>query len=421
MRRSFLRCSNGFSLIELSISLALLGLVTGATISLMTNSNGVSSLGSGVFYQDQIDTSIQGFLKANFRLPCPDVNSDGVEDCSITGTKVSTGSLPVSTLQLSFPSDQKWRLPIAYGIFRGMQPSGTDDLGIVSSQRYTKIPSQHPPLCPPGTAVESCDIGDPGFNAPAELETDDLVTMNVLDVCYALLTADDGTSSGVVTSLLHSGLTDSATRSNVAYAFSWSSTPIIISGSDILESRQYPANPLRFLPSGISQLGSDDLTEVKSFSSLAETFECSERLGDSALARQSASTLMTNEYLNRVRLAHMKMLHQDAQGSVDAAERRIVFASVDMVLATASLVVTIAEAFQGNPVAAINVAVTTLELANAVAAIPLATANRDDAAAWLIHIQTSALTPSRSRLKSAGERLVDARSVADIVQRRGRL
>lgn len=412
--------SYGFTLVEMAVSLVILGVVVGgATTMLGRSASHSSDAFAGNFAVNSFDQAIMGFFRANHRLPCPDVTEDGIEDCTFDGSAVAVGVLPLSTLQLSLPPREKWRLPIAYGIYRGK--SADSDLGVSSAARYTSIPDSHSAFCPPGTADSDCDLDDPGLDSTTTLVTTDNITLNVLDSCSAITRARIE-SSTVDKTLLHTGTSSAdVAAANIAYALTWSTTPALFSGTTILESRQGLDNSLRFYPPGPSPENSDDLTLGKTFNSLAQAMDCAERSGDAGLTLQSTSTLMTSEYLNRVRLAHLNMIKADRESAVSDAEREVVFATIDTLLSAASLALAIAEGTEGNPVAIANVALTAIEVANAAAGVGLAADSLIEAEDDLEYLNTNILPLARTRLNDAGDGMTEARSIALVVQERGRL
>lgn len=219
---------------------------------------------------------------------------------------------------------------------------------------------------------------------------------------------------------MHSGFSDSDSgRTNVAYAFAWSSTAQLLSGDNLLESRQ-GGNPLRFFPAGVSPEGSDDLTQVRSFLELSQALDCSSRFGDVDLTFNTAATLMTSELLNRTRLAHMKIFEDDAKDAVKSAERDVLFGVVDVALATAGVKYAIAEGTQGNPVAAVQIAVSIAELANTIAGTVLTAIALADAISFRGDVE-GIVALSRSRLNDNGDRMIRAQDVAELVQQRGQL
>ena len=447
--------SRGFTLVELSIGLLIMGMIIGVAVTAVTRIVATPDQGGfvGGFDKARVDAAVTGFMRANHRLPCPDSDGDGVENCSDGGTPVHVGTLPLATLQLTFPPEQSWRLPIAYGIYRGQDP--VSDLGVAAATRYTTIPAEHPSYCSENDcAFDRNNLsGDFEFNAPGDLPEDtsldtsglenlpdlgslslpdlsaldsvtvlrsvDLSTLNVLDGCVALRAAGAEPFSDT---RLHAGRDAAAVdRVNAAYAIAWSTTPELLGGSDLLESRQSLSNPARFHPPGRMPAGSDDMTAVVSFNALAQALDCNERLGEAALTLQSTSSLMTNEFLNRVRLAHIYLFAQDAQDSVSSAVRDVTFASIDILLAAASLAIAISESTQGNVVAIANVVVSGLELANAIASLGLAIDALVSAQQFLDSIIDGPLTDAHTRLEAAGLLMEEARDVANTVQQRGQL
>ncbi len=436
------RLHRGFNLVEVAVALVVLSLVLTASMQLITraseNNDRTGAAGGGIAASDDggrfnaasIDAALLGFLRANHRLPCPDITGDGLENCTQGGQPVSVGYLPLASLQLSYPPEERWRLPIDYGVYRGL--SSASDLAQSGAGRFTRIPrrgSASPPqpfaeigapACGLSTSNAACDVPDRNFiPSPVNLVGTDSVTLNVLDTCQALINARSEAQT-LRTNRLHSGLSDAdPARTNVAYAFAWSTTARLLAGNDLLESRQ-GANALRFFPAGFSPEGSDDLTQVRSFLELAQAFDCSSRLGDADLTLNTAATLMTSELLNRTRLAHMKIFHEDAKSEVKAQRRAVLLGGVDVLLAGAGLKYAIAEGTQGNPVAAVQIAVSILELANTVAGVVLTVIALVDAENFESEVGV-VVSDSRVRLNANGNRMIRAQDVAELVQQRGQL
>lgn len=105
----------GFTLVELSVILLALGLILPAAIIFwqLSERHKVTTVQMDV--QQQSRDALVGFLHANYRLPCPADNPQGVENC-VGGGQV--GFLPWRTLGLPRPEAGMLR----YGVFR--QPSG---------------------------------------------------------------------------------------------------------------------------------------------------------------------------------------------------------------------------------------------------------------------------------------------------------
>jgi len=105
----------GFTLVELSLVLLALGLILPAAIIFWQLSERHRVETVQVDVQQQSRDALVGFLHANYRLPCPALDSQGQESCT-GGAQV--GLLPWRTLGLPRPEAGGLR----YGVYR--QPSG---------------------------------------------------------------------------------------------------------------------------------------------------------------------------------------------------------------------------------------------------------------------------------------------------------
>lgn len=109
--------NRGFSLIELSIVLAILGLVSVTTFSVISSLNTVQSNKMAQHYLSQVEDALISFSKINHRLPCPDIDGDGYENC----INLMTGAVPYHTIGMPLntgvqDSDTGFQ-QIVYGVF----------------------------------------------------------------------------------------------------------------------------------------------------------------------------------------------------------------------------------------------------------------------------------------------------------------
>lgn len=121
-----MRRHGGYSLLELAIALVVLALVAGLALrfSGMALDHGTNELERDLLRS--ADSALVGFVLSNHRLPCPDTDADGREDC---GGGAAVGALPFRTLGL--PDARTARL--RYGLYRAPSAgnAATDaDLGI---------------------------------------------------------------------------------------------------------------------------------------------------------------------------------------------------------------------------------------------------------------------------------------------------
>lgn len=75
-----MRRQAGFSLLEMAIVLAILGLIVGAGLLLGSDRLGQSRLADAEARLDRVEGALRHFASANRALPCPDVTGDGVAD-----------------------------------------------------------------------------------------------------------------------------------------------------------------------------------------------------------------------------------------------------------------------------------------------------------------------------------------------------
>ncbi|MGC9455898.1 MAG: type IV pilus modification PilV family protein [Halothiobacillaceae bacterium] len=146
----------GFGLVEAALSLVALSLVgllayqaypRIAQLPLFSDFEGTELV--------QAEDALLGFAVAQARLPCPDVNQDGWEDCDQTET---TGWLPTRTLGMSVIE------PIRYGVYRQFSATAETDADL------TRLADRYRLWLPP--------------TPPGAVRPDDVI--NTLDLCRAV-------------------------------------------------------------------------------------------------------------------------------------------------------------------------------------------------------------------------------------------
>ncbi|MEW6264233.1 MAG: LamG-like jellyroll fold domain-containing protein [Thermodesulfobacteriota bacterium] len=117
--------AGGFTLIELSIVLVIIGIVISVMASVLPSLLQSSKIKQARAILEKFDYTLEGYIAANGRCPCPDVNADGLEDRNDNGTpndasddtcSAYAGTLPYLTLGLS-AGDDAWRNPVRYGVY----------------------------------------------------------------------------------------------------------------------------------------------------------------------------------------------------------------------------------------------------------------------------------------------------------------
>ncbi len=128
------RPAQGFSFIELSVALVVMGILISIGFTLMDDVLKSSKRKQAIDQMEEIKEAIEGFAVANNRLPCPDDNSDGAEDltsntCDADSTNDSN-ALPYTTLGLPTNQDP-WGNVIQYAVYNRSSGTGnrTNDFG----------------------------------------------------------------------------------------------------------------------------------------------------------------------------------------------------------------------------------------------------------------------------------------------------
>lgn len=240
----------GFSLVELSVVLVLIG-------AMLLAIPAVTPLFKKAFLSTaELDSlklaeqSLKGFLLANNRLPCPDSDNDGDENCA---AGVASGLLPFRALGLSTPVKNQYGLDIAYAIYRNPNlalPSLDADLAAATLDRFS-------PLLPEGEVTGR---------------------VNGLDFCWALRTA-----ASTVPTQLRSYVGPAGIPLNQAY--------ILVNPGLANVDNTVPANlffdgsnsvgSLGFeLPSRVQDLTYDDTVKSVGFNELSGELNCPSLLAE---------------------------------------------------------------------------------------------------------------------------------------------
>ncbi len=188
----------GFSLLELAVVLVIIGILTSATVFFFQQNDEVPLLQTQVDNASlrALENTLDGFIYANGRLPCPDTNGDGLENGGgLINCAADVGTLPHRTLGLPGPAMNSSRIHYQYGVFRKantLQPAQDMDLAVVRDRFL--------PLLPVVGTVKSA------------IETQ-LNQINGIDFCQALRTGTLSTSDTTEIHVVDGG----TTWNNVAY------------------------------------------------------------------------------------------------------------------------------------------------------------------------------------------------------------
>jgi prepilin-type N-terminal cleavage/methylation domain-containing protein len=115
----------GFTLIELAIVVVIIGVVISIVTVVLPSLIQTAKVKKARAILEKMDFTIEGYIAANGRCPCPDTDGDGQEDRNDAGTPADAsddtctayvGDLPYLTLGLSAGTDN-WQNPIRYAVF----------------------------------------------------------------------------------------------------------------------------------------------------------------------------------------------------------------------------------------------------------------------------------------------------------------
>jgi prepilin-type N-terminal cleavage/methylation domain-containing protein len=338
----------GFTLIELAVTLAIMGVFAFAMFTLVPSLRGLP-----VFTKvtastlNQAEAALNGFILTRGRLPCPDTspNNLGEEDC--TGLAIK-GWLPVRTLGLSLTE------PVRYGVYRAPNATaGLDgDLAVLTNRYQPNDPGTLPTL---GAVV---------LTAPITLA-------NGLDTCIALLNVTNAITGTVLT----------AGPQSVRIAYG-----LAVAGPKGSAFDGLNASADKFELAGTPKSGTyDDDTRTLGSAELFTRLGCANRL---SATHSSAMALYASVDLDRAAIQYVAF--RDFQKEVSALDRKvldtaIVLAGVDVALAAVDLAIGIVGGFEsfGDVLGVIGgtaaVIMAALALQEALDAVPAAEADAKQA------------------------------------------
>ncbi|NNG02439.1 MAG: prepilin-type N-terminal cleavage/methylation domain-containing protein [Desulfobacteraceae bacterium] len=125
-RRTRPIADNGFTLVEITIVLVIVGIIISIAATVLPSLIQSSKIKKARAILEKIDISMEGYLVANGQCPCPDTDGDGQEN-RIPGAAPPgddtcagyVGDLPYLTLGLSNAVDP-WQNPIRYAVYEDL-------------------------------------------------------------------------------------------------------------------------------------------------------------------------------------------------------------------------------------------------------------------------------------------------------------
>lgn len=252
----------GYSLLELAIVIGILGMSALMFVLLASGGPGGSQQasqrsGSPLSRADggsrlaDAEAQLIGFARTHDRLPCPDVNGDGLEQCN---AGIHVGSAPYRTMGLTQPLLNENQVALRYGVFRRPADDARHDTDLaVLKDRY-----------------------NPG------LPNDELTQVeNALDFCWALRNAS---TLAVATQYLH---VDTQQPVNQAYALVDPGARDADGSGSVLDGTN-AAGPGLESPGRAQSEDYDDRVRSMGFNQLASRLGCPALLAQASGAARAA-------------------------------------------------------------------------------------------------------------------------------------
>jgi type II secretory pathway pseudopilin PulG len=274
----------GFSLLELSVIVLILGMVTVLLLPVFNarlrqrESVSVDSL------LERADWALTGFIMAHHRLPCPDTDKNGMEDCSN-----ETGTLPYKTLGIADAAAGQVR----YGVLirpAAADPEGVDtvtsavlpravDLTVAEDRFYPFLALLDTPAKVfQGTNASLPNLEENLTATPHDYNVAFAAQDKTLDFCWALRVAEDPLPANAGT-YVHMKV--GAAARQIAYGIALPSAL----GNDV--DNPLPSNPREFAaPQGLAEARVRAVTP----GALWDRLRCGEALAAIGHAQPNAAT-----------------------------------------------------------------------------------------------------------------------------------
>jgi prepilin-type N-terminal cleavage/methylation domain-containing protein len=343
------RIQSGYSLIELSIGLSVLGAVVVAIALFTSSANKTIERIESPITLSAADKALVGFIAAKHRLPCPDTNGDGLEDCGLIsgGQSAVIGQLPVVDLGLA-RSDMA---TIRYGVF-----NYKNGLGLPSNIDLSaaNVDSFYPLL----TNIPSTAGGSPSAI------TMPMGVSNGIDFCNSLrmgAALPRGTST--IVNALHIRSNANVVLKNVAYAISLpsSDTDPATSINKIANAFAAPASPVAN--------GMQDSVIAMDFGQIFDRLSCAGVLASSSHAHPnvaSAAAIMRGAMLDYK--VQLDLQYDLTDLAVDSADVALLLSIGATASAAAGVAISIADTMATLGIQAPSIALAALSVGTAVAA-----------------------------------------------------
>lgn len=168
----------GFSLVELSVVLVVVGLLLSMAYIVVSKRVGIDLRAKSQQLIQDLNQSLVGFALQHYRLPCPDKNGNGVEQCGTI-----TGEFPWKTVGLTFKPVGATNIPLRYGAYQNVAANLVQASNVFSPI----LPAQN--ASSPPVAVTSAVLVNIDAVVSLAAAVADVATVNLLVAQVKLLPA----------------------------------------------------------------------------------------------------------------------------------------------------------------------------------------------------------------------------------------
>ena len=194
---------SGFTLIELSVLIVIIGMLLLVATLAIPRLSERSRLDTTSVSIDEVATALVSFAAINSRLPCPDINGDGLEGTAGTCAPADVvGRVPYRALGFPDPVLDEAHLPVRYAVYRN-SGAAADLAALPLPNRFIPVLPGDPPTLRTYTGAPAApvlDLATPVTNGtfPAGGINSVRVTstaLNDLDFCLALRNAKNAAAN----------------------------------------------------------------------------------------------------------------------------------------------------------------------------------------------------------------------------------
>lgn len=370
----------GFSLVELSVVLAIVGVMFLAIPAVTPLLQQLLVTETDEQVLDNAESALKGFLISQSRLPCPDSDADGIENCA---TGVQAGTLPYRTLKLPAPVKNGFGQDVAYSVYRNANTTASLDSDLAS------LKDRYQPLLP---------------NSEAS------AVSNGLDFCWALKGA---ISASVSNSYAYVG--SGSSRVNQAYILATSGGTNANELGSAFDGINQVGGMGFELPNRVKDASYDDSVRSVGFAELAGKLQCATLLGKVNASARTSFAMYDIKRVMDFNYDFRVFAEEVHEGNVDQAEFNVALAALDAAIYVAQTVIAIAEGAEsfGAAVAALAIPAVAAGALTAKGVIDAATglADANDALSTATSQKDEAFAQQTSITALYNQKLAEAKAV----------